>query len=77
MYDGTSAVDSDSQLALRQNATQLSHEHFHGGILEVQARKAKEHHVSCLTLADGDSRNGRLSSSTLHDTGVLDGYSMW
>ncbi|WWC66491.1 26S protease regulatory subunit 6A-B [Kwoniella pini CBS 10737] len=31
-------------LALRQNATQLSHEHFHGGILEVQARKAKEHH---------------------------------
>jgi len=33
-------------LALRQNATQLTHEHFHGGILEVQARKAKEHHVS-------------------------------
>ncbi|WVQ77078.1 26S protease regulatory subunit 6A-B [Cryptococcus sp. DSM 104548] len=31
-------------LALRQNATQLTHEHFHGGILEVQARKAKEHH---------------------------------
>ncbi|GMK55371.1 hypothetical protein CspeluHIS016_0204270 [Cutaneotrichosporon spelunceum] len=31
-------------LALRQNATQLSHEHFIGGILEVQARKAKEHH---------------------------------
>ncbi|KAK4685495.1 26S proteasome regulatory subunit T5, partial [Tremellales sp. Uapishka_1] len=31
-------------LALRQNATILTHEHFHGGILEVQARKAKEHH---------------------------------
>lgn len=37
---------ADVQLALRQNATQLSHEHFMGGILEVQARKAKEHHVS-------------------------------
>jgi hypothetical protein len=33
-------------LALRQNATQLTHEHFHGGILEVQSRKSKEHHVS-------------------------------
>ncbi|KAL1411341.1 26S proteasome regulatory subunit 6A [Vanrija albida] len=31
-------------LALRQGASQLTHEHFHGGILEVQARKAKEHH---------------------------------
>lgn len=39
-------IFTDTQLALRQNATQLSHEHFMGGILEVQARKAKEHHVS-------------------------------
>lgn len=34
------------QLALRQGATKLNHEHFYGGILEVQAKKAKEHHVS-------------------------------
>ncbi|ORX36088.1 endopeptidase [Kockovaella imperatae] len=31
-------------LALRQNLTQIGHEQFQGGILEVQARKAKEHH---------------------------------
>lgn len=44
---------TDLQLALRQNATQLSHEHFMGGILEVQARKAKEHHVSFAVQAFG------------------------
>ncbi|KAI9635157.1 putative 26S protease regulatory subunit 6A [Dioszegia hungarica] len=31
-------------LALRNNATKLRHEDFYGGILEVQAKKAKEHH---------------------------------
>jgi hypothetical protein len=43
-------MDSLDQLALRQNATKLNHEHFYGGILEVQAKKAKEHHVSLILL---------------------------
>jgi hypothetical protein len=43
--DGRSSANHP-QLALRQGATKLNHEHFYGGILEVQAKKAKEHHVS-------------------------------
>ncbi|EJT49883.1 endopeptidase [Trichosporon asahii var. asahii CBS 2479] len=44
------------------NATQLSHEHFMGGILEVQARKAKEHHgqeVSYYVSLDGEFTNAK------------------
>jgi hypothetical protein len=33
-------------IALREGAKELNHEHFHGGILEVAAKKKSDHFVS-------------------------------
>lgn len=35
-------------IALREGAKELNHEHFHGGILEVAAKKKSDHFVSRL-----------------------------
>lgn len=35
-------------IALREGAKELNHEHFHGGILEVAAKKKSDHFVSFL-----------------------------
>ena len=44
-------------IALREGAKELNHEHFHGGILEVAAKKKSDHFVSLISCSV--PRNGR------------------
>lgn len=42
-------------IALREGAKELNHEHFHGGILEVAAKKKSDHFVSLVPCCVVDS----------------------
>lgn len=63
-------------LALREGATELSHEHFVGGIAEVQAKKKVRHLemtllTFCLLTSQSGLSHDRTSSSCSHNTGNL------
>jgi hypothetical protein len=50
-------------IALREGAKELNHEHFHGGILEVAAKKKSDHFVSPV--------DGRLWVMLIQSSSVL------
>jgi hypothetical protein len=44
-------------IALREGAKELNHEHFHGGIMEVAAKKKSDHFVRILPPIDWQCLN--------------------